>query len=231
MVASHGRSRFEAVPEVVLGLGLTWFLLDETDAATSAFRSVRAVGLMAAAGIAWLVARVVAARFVRPTAARLAIFGAAALAVLVVVVLPAYDDDTVVERLDAAPAAPASATPAAPAPEPGSAPSRVRLRTGPFHGIDHRAEGTVTIYRDADGRHVVGLEDFDIQPGPDYDVYAVPGRDRRDRAGGVRLDDLRGNRGTQYYDVPVEADLANGAWTVLVWCQTFGVPVANATPA
>ena len=98
-------------------------------------------------------------------------------------------------------------------------------------GIDHRAAGTVAIYAAPDGRHVVGLEDFDIQPGPDYDVYVVPGSAREDRDGGVRLDDLRGNQGTQYYDVPAGIDVGRGEWTVLIWCQTFGVPVANATPA
>ena len=45
------------------------------------------------------------------------------------------------------------------------------------------------------------------------------------------LGDLRGNRGTQFYDVPAGADLENGPWTVLVWCQTFAVPVAGATPS
>lgn len=67
--------------------------------------------------------------------------------------------------------------------------------------------------------------------GPDYDVYVVQGSDRRDLGGGVRLDDLRGNQGTQFYDVPTGADLGDGPWTVLVWCQIFGVPVAHATPA
>ena len=78
---------------------------------------------------------------------------------------------------------------------------------------------------------MVGLEDIDIQPGPDYDVYVVPGADREDRDGGTRLDDLRGNKGTQYYVVPADLALEDGPWTVLVWCQTFGVPIANATPA
>ena len=69
-----------------------------------------------------------------------------------------------------------------------------------------------------------------MQPGPDYDLYIVPGEDREDTKGGIRLGDLRGNRGTQFYDVPAGADLENGPWTVLVWCQTFAVPVAGATP-
>ena len=106
----------------------------------------------------------------------------------------------------------------------------VRLRSGQFMGIDHRASGTVSIYRSPDGRYVVGLEEFDIQPGPDYDVYVVPGANRADQDGGARLDDLRGNRGTQYYEVPADIDVVSGEWTVLIWCQTFGVPVANATP-
>ncbi|MGH9177908.1 MAG: DM13 domain-containing protein [Acidimicrobiales bacterium] len=107
----------------------------------------------------------------------------------------------------------------------------VPLRVGAFRGVDHRASGTVAIYRQPDGRYVVGLEDFDIQPGPDYDVYVVPGSDKEERSGGARLDDLRGNRGTQYYEVPAEVDLGSGPWSVLVWCQTFAVPVATATPA
>jgi hypothetical protein len=105
------------------------------------------------------------------------------------------------------------------------------VRSSAFRGIDHRARGTVNVYRRVDGRHVIGLEDFDIQPGPDYDVYVVPGDDRTNRDDGTRIDDLRGNAGTQYYDVPAGLDLETGPFTVLIWCQTFGVPVANATPA
>jgi hypothetical protein len=105
-----------------------------------------------------------------------------------------------------------------------------KLRSGPIRGIDHRASGTATIYRQPDGRYVVGLEDIDIQPGPDYDLYVVPGDDREDTKGGTRLGDLKGNKGTQYYEVPAGLDLENGPWSVLVWCQTFAVPVAGATP-
>jgi hypothetical protein len=99
-----------------------------------------------------------------------------------------------------------------------------------FEGIDHRAEGTVAIYERDGGGYVVGLEQIDIQPGPDYDLYVVPGAARDDKDGGTKLDDLRGNKGTQYYEAPAGLDLSTGEWTVLVWCQTFGVPVAGATP-
>ena len=228
---------YEAIPDVVLGMGLFWFLIDETDAATSAFKSGRALALMAAAGIGWLVARLALARLVRWPGGRVLLLSVAAFAILAVVVLPAYDDDTVVETFPVAVSSGgADGRAAAEVPPPVEAslttPSDpVRLRTGSVRGIDHEASGTVNLYRRADGRHVVGLEDFDIQPGPDYDVYIVPGSNRRDRTGATRLDDLRGNRGSQFYDVPADLAVGEGPWTVLIWCQTFGVPVAHGTPA
>jgi hypothetical protein len=227
---------YELLPEVGLAAGLTFFLIDETDAATGAFGSAKALALMAGTAGGWVVARIAAARFVRWPAARLAGFTAAAAVVLAVVVVPAYDDDTVVETFPRT----ASSGERGPMPEKGEeaappgtvAPSGtpVALARGPLRGIDHRAEGTVVLYR-ADTGLVVGLEDFDIQPGPDYDVYLVPGADRDDLDDAVRVDDLRGNRGTQFYDVPAGLEVTPGAWTVLVWCETFGVPIASATPA
>jgi len=294
--------RWEFVPEAVLFAGLTAFFLDQNDAATSAFKSTKAVAIMAIVGLGWLGARAVLARLVPFALARAAAFSVAAAVALAVVVVPAYDNDTVIESFPtaaavsappAAPALPAAtdnapmptppaelAAPMATQPAPTSAAARKkpaaapttsttvapapvtvaesptstttsppqpevaappapapaasgpqRLRSGSFRGIDHRAEGTVVIYRQPDGRYVIGLEDIDIQPGPDYDLYLVPGENREDTKGGIRLGDLRGNRGTQFYEVPAGVDLENGPWTVLVWCQTFAVPVANSTPS
>ena len=235
---------YEFAPELLLGLGLTIFLVDEPDAATSAFKSTRALALMAIGAVVWLGARLISARLVPWRIATLGIFTLGAVAVLAVVVVPAYDNDTVVETFPGTSPVTTTAAPAASAPPtasvavappptaaPPSAAGPVRVRVGQFRGIDHRASGTVAVYRQTDGRYVIGLEDFDIQPGPDYDVYVVPGADRSKRDGGTRLDDLRGNRGTQFYEVPAGVDLSDGPWSVLVWCQTFGVPVANATPA
>jgi len=245
MVTSRPRW-YELAPELLLVVGLTIFLVDEPDAATSAFKSTRAVALMALAAVVWLGVRMLSARFVPWRFAKVGVFTVGAAAILAVVVVPAYDNDTVVETFPgsspattAAPfssaTGPSATTPSAELPTTTAPPTKVidpvRIRVGQFRGIDHRASGTVAVYRQADGRYVIGLEDFDIQPGPDYDLYVVPGTDRQKRDNGTRLDDLRGNRGTQFYEVPASIDLNNGAWSVLVWCQTFGVPVANATPA
>jgi hypothetical protein len=229
---------WELVPEAVLAAGLGLFLVTEPDAATSAFESTRALALMAVVAVAWLAARVGLVRWTRWPALRLAVFGVATAAVLAVVVLPAYDDTTVVEALPGA-----RPTPSEPAPDGTTAPGTgattttsapagpVPLRDGELHGIDHRASGRAVLYRQPDGTHLVGLEDIDIQPGPDYDLYLVPGPDRDDLDGATRLDDLRGNKGTQYYAVPAGLDVATAPWTVLVWCETFDVPIAAATPA
>ena len=227
------RRWLEYLPDALVVAGLTAFLVDETDAATSAFESPKAIGLAAAATVAWVAARVRLPRFVRAAPARAALFLVAGAAVLAIVVLPAYDDETVVEMFPAAveepmtvptnSGAPASSTTTTTAPPP--------VRTAALAGIDHRASGTVNLYR-VDDAWIVGLEEIDIQPGPDYDLYVVPGAAHEDLADGyVRLDDLRGNRGTQFYDVPAGVDLATGEWTVLVWCETFDVPIAGATPA
>jgi hypothetical protein len=218
---------YELVPEAVLAVGLGLFAVTEPRAAASGFQSTKAILLMVGVAIGWLVARVVTFRLVGRRLLRALPFLVGAFVVLKIVVLPAYDDHTVVETLTAtAPASSGASTPPAPA-----AADPVVVRQGAFAGIDHRAEGAVNVYRRPAGSFVVGLENFDIQPGPAYALYVVPGADRRDLSGGTRLSKLRGNRGTQFYDVSSELDLTDGQWTVLVWCDTFDVPVAHATPA
>jgi hypothetical protein len=190
------------------------FAVTEPHAAISGLRSGKALALIAATAGAWAVGRALVAAVVPWRFARLLLFVVPAAVVLKVVVFPVYGDHTVVE---APPAAIASA-----------AAGPIGARSGPLHGIDHRASGTARLYRTHDGRLVVGLEGIAVQPGPHYVVYLVPGAGRRGTTGGARLGDLRGNRGSQFYAVPSTGSLA-GPLTVLIWCETFGVPVANAT--
>ena len=223
---------WELLPEAVLAAGLGLFAATEPSAARSALGSPKAIGLMAATAVVWIGGRWAVHRWVRRPLVGVGVFALAGGAVLAIVVVPAYDDETVVETL---PAADSEATsPAAgdtsPSTTVGPPPEPKRLRSAALEGIDHRASGTTVLYRQPDGSFLVGLEDIDIQPGPDYDVYVVPGAGREDIDDGVRLDDLRGNKGTQYYEVPDGAAVDSGAWTVLVWCHTFAVPIAGATP-
>lgn len=250
MTFLRGMRWWEFVPEGALALGLGFFFVTETSAARSAFKSSTALALMAGAAVVWVATRLALSRAGRFAGLRTVAFAAAAAGVLAVVVLPAYDDETVVETLPVAAQVMTPTTDATPmndvtptsvvTPPSVATPTTVVTPTtvaqprpigaGAISGIDHRASGNVKVYAQPDGRLVVGLEDIDIQPGPDYDVFVVPGRDAKKIEGGVRLDDLRGNKGTQYYEVPASAGFVTGEWTVLVWCQTFDVPVAHATP-
>jgi Electron transfer DM13 len=97
-----------------------------------------------------------------------------------------------------------------------------------LQGIDHRASGEVLLASGTDGSYVVRLERLDVEPSPDYQVYLVPGS-AADPSGGVRLDHLLGNRGSQNYPVPATAGTTVRPVTVLIWCRAFAVPVAAAT--
>lgn len=62
-------------------------------------------------------------------------------------------------------------------------------------------------------------------------MYLVPGADQRGVDDGVYVAPLTAERGNQNYTLPEGVDLTIGTWTVLVWCETFVVEVANATLA
>lgn len=188
------------------------------------------------AGISRLLRRYVANPIVRA-----AVPPVLAVGVLAIVVLPYFRDETVVETLPTSAAelglqvtttiaAPTSvaATPTSVATTTTVPAPPARVSTGALRGIDHRASGAATLYRLADGTAFVRLEDIDVQNGPDYVLYLIPGNDRRAPGAGVDLGALKGNQGTQNYAVPAGVDIS-APQTVLIWCRAFAVPVANAT--
>ena len=217
---------YEFLPEVVVIAGLGLFAITEPHAAAAGLKSTKAVVLVVTVAVVWILGRLALWAGIRWPAIRLAVFAVGAAAILKVVVLPSYDDHTVNEALPVVVQTPDTATVIA---SPDSVPP-VKVKSAELRGIDHRASGTAALYAGADRRVIVGLEEFDIQPGPAYALYIVNGADRHDNDGGTRIERLRGNKGTQFYDAPSSVDLTKGDWTVLVWCETFDVPVANATP-
>jgi hypothetical protein len=199
-------------PPLVLGIPLLYLLVDRFDSVTSIVQSPRGLAVLVAIALGWVVlARVVLPRITRNVFVQSGVMTVVALGIVWFVVAQSYTDKTVIEV------------------KPFPIAAQSSIATGEITGVHHHARGTARLYRQPDGTRVVGLEDIDIQAGPDYFVWIVPGADRTHTDGGKNLGKLRGNKGTQFYDIPNDAPNERPL-TVLVWCRAFAVPVAHATP-
>ncbi len=114
-------------------------------------------------------------------------------------------------------------------PSPPSGP--VLLGAGQFVGLaGHSGTGDAGIFQNPDGSLVLRFENFDIENGPDLEVYLVPGSDQTTLAdGSIALGALKGNVGDQNYELPPGTELASGGYTALVWCEAFSVEFVGAT--
>lgn len=109
-------------------------------------------------------------------------------------------------------------------------PEVVALLTGEFEDGDafHTGEGTATVYRLADGRHVVRFEGFRVRNGPDLRVILTPvGREDVLADGYIELGELKGNVGNQNYFFPEGIDPGDYA-AVIIYCWPFRVVFAEA---
>ncbi|MBZ0297355.1 MAG: DM13 domain-containing protein [Anaerolineae bacterium] len=103
---------------------------------------------------------------------------------------------------------------------------------GSFIAIDavHKAEGTATVY-DVSGQLVLRFEDFRVTNGPELHVilskitpttiFGGVGEDMID------LGILKGNVGSQNYDIPAEVDLSEYQ-SIVIYCVPFGVVFSSA---
>ena len=113
--------------------------------------------------------------------------------------------------------------PTVPTPPAASTPQVVSQ--GMFTGLaGHSGRGTAKLLS-VDGKHYIRLEDdFRVTNGPD--LFAYFGRNGR-YAPEARLAALKGNEGSQNYEVPAGIDPARYS-EVWVWCRAFSVPFARA---
>lgn len=105
-------------------------------------------------------------------------------------------------------------------------PEIVTLVQGTFIDRSHPAEGVALVLNDGTEQRFLRFEDFATDNGPDLNVYlstappdAPPG-DFDDEF--VDLGDLKGNIGSQNYEIPPDVDLDRFS-TVVIWCVRFGV--------
>jgi hypothetical protein len=227
----------DLLPSAALVLAFSIKAALQPQAVRDVFSGTQAFVVTFAIALGWVVLWLALRRMVRNGWIRTAILAVVAAFLIYWLVVSALVDKKVVETLPGAarteqqqqqqmmPSAPDEEAPTPASSEP------VLVATGTLRGIDHDATGTAALYQRPDGSFIVGLEQIDIEPGPDYKLYVVPGAGRESPGDdGVFLEDLRGNQGTQYYDVPSDVGFDPGDWTVLVWCRAFAVPIANATP-
>ncbi len=97
---------------------------------------------------------------------------------------------------------------------------------GLFISRSHPTEGSARVLGDGSGQRFLRLEDFRTDNGPDLNVYLsaappdAPASAFDDDF--VDLGDLKGNVGSQNYEIPVGLDFGRYS-TVAIWCVRFGV--------
>ena len=213
--------KIAAIPIVVvvilLGLWITGGLITD-DFSTAMWLTV-----------AWLVVAGVAcaavAYFVPPL--RMLVLGAYLVAVAVLGIYLArsmFTDDTVDEQV-------VTATARAPSQQaPGGKPvSNVMVRSGAFDGVRHEARGRAEVVELAEGGRVLILRGLEVDNGPDLRVYLVRGGAKtEDQVSDYEdLGGLKGNKGTQEYEIPDRVDPKEYS-TVVIWCRAFSVLFARA---
>ena len=112
-----------------------------------------------------------------------------------------------------------------------TAPQIVTLVSGDFIDRDHPTSGVASVLTDGSSQRFLRFEDFETDNGPDLNVYlstAEPGASNGDLgADFIDLGDLKGNQGSQNYEIPEDVDLSKYK-TVAIWCVRFGVPFGTA---
>jgi hypothetical protein len=143
-------------------------------------------------------------------------------------------DETVNEAappgLETPVAAPASASGPSRTPEATRSAAPVLLASGDFVSHEHRTTGAVRVLGLPDGRRVLRIENLDTSNGPDLKVWITDAPVRAGRDGWSVFDDgryvnlgrLKGNRGSQNYELPASVDLRRLS-SLSIWCDRFNV--------
>ncbi len=96
----------------------------------------------------------------------------------------------------------------------------------------HKGSGEVVLYELEDGSRIIRLEDIEVTNGPQLHVLLTPvhglaGRDHLREAGYVDLGPLKGNIGSQNYEVPADYVIPEQV-TLVIYCVPFHVVFTTA---
>ena len=107
------------------------------------------------------------------------------------------------------------------------------ILSGSFQDADdfHQGSGSATIYALEDGSYVLRFEDFMVTNGPDLHVYLTSHPNPTSQAevmqDAIDLGSLKGNVGSQNYELPADIDIDQFS-TIVIYCQPFHVIFATA---
>jgi len=111
----------------------------------------------------------------------------------------------------------------------------VVVAQGNFQDADefHKGAGAVTLYRLADGTHLLRFEDFRVTNGPQLHVllanHAQPvNRADLEETGYVDLGGLKGNVGSQNYEIAANIAV-DDVKSIVIYCKPFHVVFSTAT--
>jgi hypothetical protein len=104
------------------------------------------------------------------------------------------------------------------------------LATGTFITHEHETTGTLSILDVGDGRRVLRIENLDTSNGPDLRVWITDAEVKEGKAAWGVFDDgkytdlgaLKGNKGSQNYDIPSSVNL-DDLRSISIWCARFKV--------
>jgi len=98
--------------------------------------------------------------------------------------------------------------------------------SGTFVGDAHATSGTAVVLGNGTDQRFLRFEEFETSNGPDLNVYLV-NSSTGDVSDFVDLGDLKGNIGSQNYEIPAGVDL-DVYDQVSIWCVRFRVSFGNA---
>jgi hypothetical protein len=211
----------------------------EPDIVEAPFASGRSIAFTVGGTIAAAAAFALMLRGNTRPAVRVLVLGVPFVAVNWWLLSPYFSDEVVDDRFETSieaqrdldPPATTSAPTDPAAPTTAAAPvGPVLLGAGSFVGLaGHEGTGEAGVFRLDDESQVLRFENFDIENGPDLEVYLVPGADRTSLDdGSIHLGPLQGNIGDQTYEIP-GGGVDPGPWTAFVWCEAFSVEFVGAT--
>lgn len=126
--------------------------------------------------------------------------------------------------------------PLAEAPLPAmTAPGTVKVATGGFYRVDQFSNGTVTVYRLADGTYALRLEDFYVTPNTDleirFDTLAAPHSTQQvSSSETVSVAPLDVTAGSMNFTIPPSVNPSHYQ-SVVIWCERLFSAYAAATLA